>query len=144
MSEVIGKRPPRSEQFQGQRQLSAKDIHQFVKKLIADGFHAARVFSIANGVTGVIHGATLRIHAIGQALAQAQDLNPKHAIKQADRFFSKPAISLTGFLKLWVPYVIGLCDDVYVALDWTEFEVDDHCTIALYLLTSHGRATPLL
>jgi len=31
-----------------------------------------------------------------------------------------------------------------VALDWTEFEKDDHATIALYLVTSHGRATPLV
>lgn len=31
-----------------------------------------------------------------------------------------------------------------MALDWTEFDKDDHAVIALYLLTSHGRATPLL
>jgi hypothetical protein len=144
MSKIVGKRQARSKELRGQSKLSAKHIHQFVENLIADDFHASRVFSIANTVTGVIHGATLGIHAIGQALAQAQDLNPKHAIKQTDRFLSNSAIVLTDFFKLWVPYVIGLRDDVYVALDWTEFDADDHCTIALYLITSHGRATPLL
>jgi hypothetical protein len=31
-----------------------------------------------------------------------------------------------------------------VALDWTEFDDDGHATIAAYLITNHGRATPLL
>ena len=35
-------------------------------------------------------------------------------------------------------------EDAVVALDWTEFDADGHATIALHLLTSHGRATPLM
>ena len=31
-----------------------------------------------------------------------------------------------------------------MALDWTEFDKDDHSVIALYLVTNHGRATPLV
>ena len=34
--------------------------------------------------------------------------------------------------------------EIVVALDWTEFDKDDHSTIAAYLVTSHGRATPLV
>ena len=29
-------------------------------------------------------------------------------------------------------------------MDWTEFDLDGHSTIALYLVTNHGRATPLI
>jgi hypothetical protein len=29
-------------------------------------------------------------------------------------------------------------------LDWTECDADGHATIALYLVTRHGRATPLI
>jgi len=144
MSEIVSKPQVSSKKPHVQGQLRPKDIHCFVEELIGDDFHASRVFSIANGVTGVIHGATLGVHAIGQALAQAQHLYPKHAIKQTDRFFSNSAIVLDDFFKLWIPYVLGLRDDVYIALDWTEFDADDHSTIALYLITSHGRATPLL
>ena len=39
--------------------------------------------SLANGVVGVLHAAALGIHAIGRGLADALDLDPKHAIKQA-------------------------------------------------------------
>jgi len=124
--------------------LRPADTQRFVEKLIGEDFHAKRVLSLANGVTGVIHGATLGIHAIGQGLAQAQGLNPKHAVKQVDRLMSNAGISCNDFFQNWVPFVLGARDDVYVALDWTEFDADDHCTIALYLITSHGRATPLL
>lgn len=124
--------------------LRPKDTQRFVEQLVGDDFHAKRVLSLANGVTGTIHGATLGIHAIGQGLAQAQGLNPKHAVKQIDRLLSNVAITCEDFFARWVPFVLGSRDDVYVALDWTEFDGDDHSTIALYLITSHGRATPLL
>jgi hypothetical protein len=124
--------------------LRPKDIQRFVEELVGEDFHAKRVLSLANGVTGTIHSATLGIHAIGQGLAQAQGLNPKHAVKQVDRLLSNSGIVIGDFFEHWVPFVIGAREDVQVALDWTEFDADDHSTIALYLITSHGRATPLL
>lgn len=124
--------------------LRPADIHRFVEKLVGDDFHAKRVLSLSNGVTGTIHAATLGIHAIGQGLAQAQGLKPKHAIKQVDRLLSNTGIAVDDFFEHWVPFAIGAREDAYVALDWTEFDADDHCTIALYLVTSHGRATPLM
>ena len=124
--------------------LRPADIHRFVEKLVGDDFHAKRVLSLGNGVTGTIHSATLGVHAIGQGLAQAQGLNPKHAVKQVDRLLSNAGVSLDDLFEDWVPFVIGAREDVHVALDWTDFDADDHCTIALYLITSHGRATPLL
>ena len=39
---------------------------------------------------------------------------------------------------------MGAQREIVVALDWTEFDDDDQSTIALYLVTRHGRATPLL
>ena len=29
-------------------------------------------------------------------------------------------------------------------MDWTDFDADDHTTLALHRVTGHGRATPLL
>ena len=49
-----------------------------------------------------------------------------------------------GVFARWVPFVVGQRKAIRVALDWTEFEPDDQSTIALYLLTEHGRATPLV
>lgn len=119
-------------------------IHRFVATLIANDMHAKRVQSLGDGLTGAIHAATLGVHAIGQGLAQAQGSNPKHAIKQVDRMLSNSGISVDVFFENWVPFVVAKREEVFVALDWTEFDDDDHATIALHLVTSHGRATPLM
>ncbi len=39
---------------------------------------------------------------------------------------------------------MGPRPEIRVALDWTEFDADNQSTIALHLVTKHGRATPLL
>jgi len=70
--------------------------------------------------------------------------DPKHAIKQVDRLLSNSAISVWLFFARWVPFVVGPRKALRVALDWTEFDRDGQATIALYLLTKHGRATPLV
>jgi Transposase DDE domain len=41
-------------------------------------------------------------------------------------------------------YVVGARSEIVVALDWTEFAHKDQATIALHLVTGHGRATPLV
>jgi len=44
----------------------------------------------------------------------------------------------------WVEFVLGARKQIVVALDWTEFDDDDHSTLCAYLLTRHGRATPMV
>ena len=127
-----------------QPKLSPRYVHQFVEQIVGEDFHAKRVLSLANGVVGVMHAAALAVHYIGQGLAVAEGLDPKHAIKQVDRLLSNQAISVWSFFSRWVPFVVAQRKALRVALDWTDFERDDQTTIALYLLTSHGRATPLV
>jgi hypothetical protein len=40
--------------------------------------------------------------------------------------------------------VIGERKEIVAALDWTDYDADDQSTLALFMITSHGRATPLL
>jgi len=44
----------------------------------------------------------------------------------------------------WVPHLIGARREIVVAMDWTDFDRDGQATLALNLVTGHGRATPLL
>jgi hypothetical protein len=144
MVNATAKRKGNSEKLKANSLLRPKDIQSFVEQLVENDFHAKQILSISHAVIGVIHGATLGIHAIGQGMAQARGLNPKYAIKQVDRLLSNSKLIIDDFFAQWVPYIIGQREEVVVALDWTEFDADDHSTIALYLITSHGRATPLL
>ena len=35
-------------------------------------------------------------------------------------------------------------EEIVVALDWTDFDDDDHTTLSAYLVTRRGRAMPLV
>jgi hypothetical protein len=124
--------------------LSPPKVHEFVAGLLGDDVHATRVLSFSRGVVGVLHAAALGVHAIGRGLADAMGLEPKHAIKQVDRLLSNAGMNVWDWFTHWVTFVVAARPELVVALDWTEFDDDDHATIAMYLVTSHGRATPLL
>lgn len=124
--------------------IDAARVHEFVEDLVGEDMHAKRVLSLGNAVVGVMHAASLSIHAVGQGLAASKELVRKHAVKQVDRLLSNAKLNVWELFALWVPYVLGAREDAIIAIDWTDYEADDHCTIAAYLITSHGRATPLV
>ena len=124
--------------------LTSKQVTRFVESIFAEDLHAKRVASVASATLGAVEAASLSIHAIGHGLAEADDLNAKHAVKQVDRLLSNSGVVVWDLFALWVPYKLGERSEVVVALDWTDFDHDGQSTIAIHMLTSHGRATPLL
>jgi len=127
-----------------QSPLRANRVETFLEQLFGGDLHAKRVLSLANATTGVLHAGALSIHLIGLAFAQVEGRNGKHAIKQVDRLLSNYGIDPWKLFETWVPFVVGSRDEVVVAMDWTEFDDDEHSVISLHLVTRHGRATPLL
>src|SRR6202046_1885468 len=121
-----------------------KDIRAFIDSLYGHDLHAKRVDSLAAATLGVMTGASLAVAMIGQALAQARGLVTKHAIKQVDRLLSNTGIDVWESFARWVPHLVGSRNDIVVAMDWTDFNGDDQATLALNLVTEHGRALPLL
>jgi hypothetical protein len=81
---------------------------------------------------------------IGKSLAQVRGLLPKHAVKQVDRLLSNPRIEAWDVFASWVPEMVGPRQEIVVAMDWTDFDADGQATLALKLVTRHGRATPLI
>ena len=119
-------------------------VHQFLKRVFIDDLHSKRVLSLANGALGVMTGATLAVSLIGQALAQARGLFAKSAIKQVDRLLSNAGVVPWDVFAPWVREVVGERREIVVAMDWTDFDADNQSTLALHLVTRHGRAMPLL
>lgn len=119
-------------------------ILTYVSAFLADDWHAKRVESIAGCTLGVVHSAALGVAAIGKGLAQACGTEAKHAVKQVDRFLSNRGVEVRAFFEAWVPHLLAGRQEAVVALDWTEFDKDDQSTLALHLVTRHGRATPLM
>ena len=124
--------------------ITVKRAGQLIDWMAGESLHAKRVQSVTNAVVGVVNAVSLSIHAIGAGLAQTSGRNAKHAIKQVDRLLSNRGLNVWELFAHWVPYVVGAAREIVVALDWTDFDADGHATIAASLVTSHGRATPLV
>jgi hypothetical protein len=119
-------------------------VQEYLNRVFGDDLHAKRVLSLANGTLGVMTGATLAVSLIGQALAKARGLIAKSAIKQVDRLLSNAGVAPWDLFGPWVREAVGPRREIVVAMDWTDFDPDNQSTLALHLVTSHGRATPLL
>ena len=119
-------------------------IQKYLDGIFAGDLHAKRVASLANGTLGVMTSASLAVSIVGQSLAQARGLLSKHAIKQVDRLLSNQGIVVWDMFGPWVVEAVGPRKSIVVAMDWTDFDADDQTMLALNLVTTHGRATPLL
>ena len=138
--------PPASRLSKAKRRPASLDrryVGDLVDELFGEDLHAKRVEALSNSVAGVLHAASLSIHAIGAGYAAVSQGQVKHGIKQVDRWLSNPAFDVGKLTAGWVDFVVGPRNEIVVALDWTDFDKDDHTTLCAYLVTRHGRATPL-
>ena len=119
-------------------------IFSNIDQLLEGDVHVKRVISIANAVLGVMTGASLAIAVIGQSLAQARGLCTKHALKQVDRLLNNEKFVVWDYFAYWVINVLGDRKEIVVAMDWTDFDADGQTTLVLSIVTTHGRATPVL
>jgi len=120
------------------------EVRWFIGELYGPELHAKRMDSLAGATLGVMTAASLAVAMIGHALARARGLVTKHAVKQVDRLLSNNSIDVWQSFARWVPHQIGGRQEILVAMDWTDFDHDDQATLVLSLVTSHGRAAPLL
>jgi len=133
-----GRRPKRARET-----LRLEHARRFVNEIYGPDLHTLRVLSLGNALAGLLNAAVLSVAAIGQAYAQMAHIKGKSGIKQVDRLLSNGGISLDQVLTAWVRHVVGDHPSIVVALDWTDFDDDDHSTLCAHLVTTHGRAMPL-
>jgi hypothetical protein len=124
--------------------ITSQQVESVVEYVFGEPLHAKQIESLANAALGVIHSAALNVHAIGAGMAGSRGVQPRHAVKQVDRLLSNHKICIWNLFAQWVPFVVGARKEIFAVLDWTDFDDDDQATIALHMLTSHGRATPVM
>jgi len=124
--------------------LSSESIQRFVGEIVEDDLHVKTILSLSNAVLGVLHAASLCIHVIGRAYGWATDHDGKHGVKQVDRLLSNEKVSPWSLARDWIAMLVGPREEILVALDWTDFDKDDHTTLVASLITNHGRATPMI
>ena len=119
-------------------------VFDFVKSVFGETMHLKRVGSLADAAIGLLYAEELILHKIGAGLAAAKGLDKKHTTKQIDRLLSNKKFDIWQESGTWASYIIGDSKEIIVSMDWTDFDADGQSTIAVNLLTGHGRATPIL
>lgn len=124
--------------------ITPRQIVRFVTDVLAPGMHFKRALSIGQAVLGTMHSSRLNSASIGRALARASGITPKSGIKQIDRLLANEKFDIDAIFGLMVPWIVAQRTEIVLSLDWTEFPTHGHSCIAINLVTSHGRATPLV
>src|SRR5262245_14701819 len=126
------------------RKVRRQELDELMDEVFGGAIHAPRVASLRDGVDGVLHAASLGVRAMGQGLAVANGLAPRHAITQVDRLLSHPKRMREDVARCWVRFVVAERKELFVNFDWTEFQDSDQAMIVLGTQTEHGRSTPLV
>ena len=124
--------------------IDAEVVQGLCDEVFGASLHKKRRLSIALCALGAVYADEFSISGIGRGLARARGKSAKHGIKQVDRFLSNERVGVAVTQAAWARWVVGDRDSIVVAFDWTEFASDGQSCLALYLVTRHGRATPLL
>ena len=124
--------------------LNSSSIQKFLSEVVEDDLHVKTLLSLSNATLGVLQSTSLCIHWIGRAYAWASGTDGKHGVKQVDRLLSNNHVRPWALAPRWIATLVGPREEILVALDWTDFDGDDHTTLVASLITKHGRATPLL
>lgn len=120
------------------------DIQSMMSEIFGDELHKKRQLSLSYAAMGLLKSDSLFLHDMGRGMANARQVNKKHATKQIDRLLSNPGFDIWELSSLWVPYVVGSQKDLLVALDWSSFDGDSQHQLSLNVLSSQGSSTPLL
>lgn len=124
--------------------VSLTTVVKIVDSMFGDSLHFKRRQSLAFAAYGAALGERLGSAWIGRALARARGGSPKHGIKQVDRLVGNKELNVQHCLGGYVGWLVGQRKEIVVSLDWTEYAKSGHSRIAVNLVTTHGRATPLV
>jgi len=126
------------------KKLNYEKVSGYVDSIFTNNMHKKRQLSLSDAAFGLMNSKSVHLHHMGAGLAKGKQLVKKHATKQIDRLLSNKKFDIWQLADYWIPHIIGSRKEITIALDWTSFANDLHETICINLLTSHGRATPLL
>lgn len=124
--------------------LGEEAVFALVEDLVGTELHAKQTYSVAHAVLGALHADRAGVASIGRAAAWRRGVVAKHSIKQVDRLLSNQKVDVRRVQRRLIRRVVGQRKDIVVSIDWTEFAPDGHATVAISLVSNHGRATPLV
>lgn len=125
-------------------QVPVTGLEEFVETVLDCGIHAATRGSLASFAVGLMGAESMTLHRIGKAMADNYHLQKKHTTKQLDRFLTSSSLDVFQAQSALVRHILKDRREVMLAVDWTDYDHDDQSTLCAYVLTTHGRALPLI
>ncbi len=105
-------------EHENRQDLSFELVQGLVGTAFGHELHAKRLFSLSRAIYGSLCASSLAVTAIAAAMADACDLEDRHALKQVDRLLSNAGLDLAQIFSLWVPYVLAQHDEIHVNFGW--------------------------
>lgn len=124
--------------------LSRKRIGETVEQIFGTHEHQRRKSTMTDIIYGILYSQKLSITWVGRSVAFLLQVSPKHCIKRVDRFLGNHLVRTEMLIDCYARWLTERRRSIVVSLDWTEYGKDRQHRLAVNLVTSHGRATPLL
>jgi hypothetical protein len=124
--------------------LGRDPVYRILEPVFLPYVHKKRVLALSLATVGVCHTGRLSVAEAGRSLAAVTGKSPKHCIKQIDRFLGSDGLELVEVFPPYVRMVVGDRKELFVAMDWTDYAVNEQATVMLSVVTTQGRATPLV
>ena len=109
--------------------------------------HAKQIESLANASTALMKGGSICMKLMCKALACINHIREPSAAKQIDRLFSNQKIDTQALMVCLIQNMLAHNPNPYpylITLDWTDFDSEDQTMLVASLITTQGRATPLV
>ena len=120
------------------------DLQRHVLDLFDDLGHGKTLQALALAVEGAVKANSLTLHAIGRAQAELRSTTSKNGVNRVDELLRNSKLVVEKFQKRLLEFTLGQRKEVGIAIDWTDFDDDDHTTLFGAVVTNHGRATPAI
>ena len=122
--------------------IDPRRVVQFVTDLLNPVMHYKRALSIGQAVVGTMPrvGSAVRPSDVRRRACSTS----RRRFKQVDRLLGNEQFDVEAVFQQSVPWLVAHRAEIVVSLDWTEYGAHGHSRIAVNLVTTHGRATPLV
>ena len=119
-------------------------VDRIVRGIFSEELQHMQVLCLALVTFGAVRADRLGVAAVGRAMATGRGKDPKHGIKQVDRFLSNKKLSCEKAWPALLRSLVGKRNQILVTMDWTDFDADDQTTLVLSLVTRSRRAQALV
>lgn len=122
------------------------EFRKTVKDFIFSTFpmmEVRRKRSVCNAILGIVDSESISVSDVGRSIAKLADITDRSGIKQFNKLLSNKFLDYNEIVYDWARYLLNDIDDIFINVDWTDFQSDDHAVISASIQTKANRSISL-